>query len=315
MELDLNKSTIDILLATYNGEKYIATQIYSLLSQTHKNWQLYVADDGSTDNTIAIIKSIMSNDNRLHIVDFDEPVKNAAKNFWRLLPYSKSDLTIFCDQDDVWLDCKLMELLNVAKTCFDNTLPCLVYCDTYIYDEKLKRITADTLYPITFNSFEDLIFHNGGYQGSSILFNKALRDKASTYDPKDMYIHDEVITLIAHCFGKVFHLDKSLMLYRIHENNVIGKAAATDYVLLRRLKSLIARDTFVIYKPSYRSKVEFYNFFKSEISAEKRKVFEDYFEYCHSIFSRRLKLSLSGKLTKFRLYFIYRTLAKNIFNE
>lgn len=256
----------------------------------------------------------MSNDDRLNLIDFEKPVKSAAKNFWRLLPYSKAEYAIFCDQDDVWLDCKLTELLNVAKTSFDNIRPCLVYCDTYIYDEKKKKITANTLYPITFNSFEDLIFHNGGYQGSSILFNKALIDKALTYHPKAMYIHDEIITLIAHCFGKVFHLDKPLMLYRIHENNVIGKAV-TDYVLLRRLKSLITRDAFVIYKPSYSSKLEFYEFFQSDISTEKREVFEEYFEYCHTIFSHRLKLSLSGKLTKFRLYFIYRTLAKNIFNE
>lgn len=310
----MNKSTIDILLATYNGEEYIATQIYSLLSQTHKNWQLYVADDGSTDNTIEIIKSIMPNDNRLNIVDFEKPVKSAAKNFWRLLPYSKAEYAIFCDQDDVWLDCKLTELLNVAETSFDNIKPCLVYCDTYIYDEKLKKITADTLYPINFNSFEDLIFHNGGYQGSSILFNKALRDKALTYYPKAMYIHDEIITLIAHCFGEVFHLDKSLMLYRIHENNVIGKAAM-NYVLLRRLKSLIARDTFVIYKPSYSSKLEFYEFFKSDISTEKREVFEEYFEYCDSKFLKRLNISLSAKLTKFRLYLVYRTLTRTLFNE
>lgn len=310
----MNKSTIDILLATYNGEKYLAQQIYSLLAQTHQDWNLYVVDDGSTDNTLDIIKSIMSDDDRLHIIDFEKPVRSAAKNFWRLLPYSKADFAIFCDQDDIWLDHKLSELLTVAKNSFNNARPCLVYCDTYIYDEKLKKITADTLYPITFNSFEDLIFHNGGYQGSSILFNKALRDKALTYYPKAMYIHDEIITLIAHCFGEVFYLDKPLMLYRIHENNVIGKVA-TDYVLLRRLKSLIARDTFVIYKPSYSSKLEFYEFFQSDISTEKREVFEEYFDYCHSVFSRRLELSLSGKLTKFRLYFIYRTLAKNIFNE
>ena len=310
----MNKSTIDILLATYNGEEYIAAQIYSLLSQTHKNWNLYVADDGSTDNTLEIIKSIMSNDDRLRVVEFKKSVKSAAKNFWRLLPYSKAEYAIFCDQDDIWLDCKLMELLNVANIRFDNTRPCLVYCDTYIYDEKQKKIMADTLYPIVFNSFEDLIFHNGGYQGSSILFNKALRDKALTYYPKAMYIHDEIITLIAHCFGEVFHLDKPLMLYRIHENNAIGRAAE-DYVLLSRLKSLLTRDAFVIYKPSYRSKTEFYEFFKSEISIEKIEVFEEYFEYCYSIFSRRLELSLSGKLTKFRMYFIYRTLAKKIFNE
>ncbi len=314
MGLNLNKSTIDILLATYNGEEYITAQIYSLLSQTHKNWQLYVADDGSTDNTIEIIKSIMSNDDRLNIIDFEKPVKNAGKNFWRLLPHSKANFTIFCDQDDVWLDCKLSELLDVADSSFDNMCPCLVYCDTYIYDEKLKKITADTLYPITFNSFEDLIFHNGGYQGSSILFNKALRDKASTYYPKAMYIHDEIITLIAHCFGNVFHLDKPLMLYRIHESNVIGKSTSEN-ILLKRLRHIVLRNTFVIYRPSYISKIEFYKCFQSSLIIEKKEVFDRYFEYCKSGFFKRLVISISGKPTRFRLYLIYRTLTKRIFNE
>ena len=310
----MNKYTIDILLATYNGEKYIAQQIYSLLAQTHRDWNLYVADDGSTDNTLEIIKSIMSNDDRLNIIEFEKPVKSAAKNFWRLLPYSKADFTIFCDQDDVWLDSKLIELLNVADTSFDNTQPCLVYCDTYIYDEKLKKITANTLYPITFNSFEDLIFHNGGYQGSSILFNQALKNVAFTHHPKNMYIHDEIITLIAHCFGSVFHLDKPLMLYRIHESNVIGELDDKN-IFFRRLNNLLRRNTFVIYKPSYISKIEFYNYYKKILSTDKLHVFDEYFKYCRVSFSKRLIISIMRKKTKFRLYLIYRTLTKQTFSE
>ena len=310
----MNKSTIDILLATYNGEKYIAQQIYSLLAQTHQDWNLYIADDGSTDNTLEIIKSIMSNDDRLNIIDFGKPVKSAAKNFWRLLPYSKADFTIFCDQDDVWLECKLELLLNVAKTSFDSVRPCLVYCDTYIYDERLKKITSNTLYPITFNSFEELIFHNGGYQGSSILFNKVLRDIALDYNPKNMYIHDEIITLIAHCFGKVFHLDKPLMFYRIHESNVLGKSTNKN-IFFRRLNNLLLRNTFVIYKPSYHSKLEFYSRYQSTLSRSKVEIFESYFRYCRVGFIKRLKISVIGKKTKFQSYLIYRTLTKKKFNN
>ena len=305
---------VDILLATYNGEKYIAAQIYSLLAQTHKNWNLYVADDGSTDNTLDIIKSIMSNDDRLHILDFDCPVKNAAKNFWRLLPYSKADFAIFCDQDDVWLDCKLSELLNVAKNRFDNARPCLVYCDTYIYDEKLQKITSDTLYPISFNSFEDLIFHNGGYQGSSILFNAALKNIALAYDSREMFIHDEIITLIAHCLGSIFHLDKSLMLYRIHENNVLGEKYNGN-LFLRRFKNFVSRSVFVIYEPSYISKIKFYENFYPNLDVGKRRVFEGYFGYCKSTFFRRLLISVLGKPTKFRRYLVYRTLTKRLFKN
>lgn len=305
---------IDILLATFNGEKYIAQQIYSLLAQTHQDWNLYIADDGSTDNTLEIIKSIMSNDDRLNIIDFGKPVKNAAKNFWRLLPYSKADFIIFCDQDDVWLDCKLELLLNVAKTSFDSVRPCLVYCDTYIYDERLKKITSDTLYPITFNSFEDLMFHNGGYQGSSILFNQALKDMALTYHPKSMYIHDEIITLIAHCFGSVFHLDKPLMLYRIHDSNVIAESNVEN-IFLKRMKQVLFRNSYVIYKPSYQSKSNFFKFFKSDMTSKQRDLFEKYFIYCNSSLSKRLLLSFSGKMTKSRLYLIYRTLTKQNFSE
>lgn len=310
----MSKNSIDILLATYNGEKYIAQQVYSLLAQTHRNWNLYVADDGSTDNTLDLIKSIMSNDDRLNIIDFKKPVKSAAKNFWRLLPYSKADFTIFCDQDDVWLDCKLTELLNVAEASFDDTRPCLVYCDTYIYDEKTQEITANTLYPITFNSFEDLIFHNGGYQGSSILFNQALKNVALTYNAKNMYIHDEIITLIAHCFGSVFHLDRPLMLYRIHENNVIAENNVGS-IFKKRIKQVLFRNSYVIYKPSYNSKVNFFQFFKSNMTNKKRKLFENYFVYCNSNLLKRLLLSASGKMTKSRFYLIYRTLTKHTFSE
>ena len=306
--------TIDILLATYNGEKYISQQIYSLLAQTHQNWNLYVADDGSTDHTLEIIKSIMSNDDRLHIIDFKEPVKSAAKNFWRLLPYSKAEYTIFCDQDDVWLDCKLTELLNVAETSFDNIQPCLVYGDTYIYDEKLRKITSDTLYPITFNSFEDLIFHNGGYQGSSILFNQALKNVALTYDAKDMYIHDEIVALLAHCFGRVFHLDKPLMLYRIHDSNVIAESTVKN-IFIKRIKQVLFRNSYVVYKPSHKSKTNFFKFFKSDMGSQQEKIFRKYFIYCDSYFFKRLLLSSSGKMTKSRFYLIYRTLTKQTFSE
>ncbi len=305
---------IDILLATHNGEQYIAKQIYSLLAQTHQDWHLYVADDGSTDKTLVIIQKIMKDDNRLTILEFQEPVKNAAKNFWRLLHYSTAGYIIFCDQDDIWLESKLLLLYQEANSKFDNELPCLVYCDTYIYDNKQQIITSNTLYPITFNSFEDLLFHNGGYQGSSILFNQALKNKALDYDNKNMYIHDEIITLIAHSFGKVFFLNKSLMLYRIHDNNVIGKTH-TGNVWLNRLKQLLFRSFFVIYKPSYNSKVAFYDFYKSEFNPKALKVFQEYFDYCHSNFIQRCIISLQGKYTKFRLYFIYRTVTKKLFNE
>ena len=104
------------------------------------------------------------------------------------------------------------------------------------------------------------------------------------------------------------------MLYRIHESNVIGKLTSEN-VLLRRLKSLVFRNTFVIYKPSYISKIEFYNFFRLVLNKNKIKIFESYFLYCNSNMLRRLVIAFSGRVTKFRLYLIYRTVTKSTFGK
>lgn len=60
---------IDIIMATYNGEEYIEAQIYSLLSQSFKNWNLYVYDDCSVDSTADIVKKIVGLDKRIHLIE------------------------------------------------------------------------------------------------------------------------------------------------------------------------------------------------------------------------------------------------------
>ena len=295
--------TVDILLATYNGEKYISQQIYSLLSQTHQDWNLYVVDDGSTDNTLEIIKSIMSNDDRLHIIDFEKPVKSAAKNFWRLLPFSKAEYAIFCDQDDVWLDCKLELLLKKSEEWTNRDLPSIVFCDTYIYSQRESKIVSDTLYPYLYLSFEDFIFHNGGYQGSSTLFNKALKEKLLNYIP-DFYIHDEIVALTAHAFGEVLFLDKPLMLYRIHENNVIGVREDT---LLSKLNIVLNNKSYIVLPESKNSKVSFYNFHRDNFAKSSDVVFSDYFKFIESNVFIRLWIILNSKMTKFRFYLLIKT--------
>ena len=61
-------SEISILLASYNGERYIEQQLLSLIGQTYKEWQLYVRDDGSKDETVTIVRRYEKMDNRIHLV-------------------------------------------------------------------------------------------------------------------------------------------------------------------------------------------------------------------------------------------------------
>ena len=93
---------IDILMATYNGEKYIVEQIDSIINQTYKNWNLLIRDDNSTDRTLEIIKNYQKKDARIRILDNNKVNLGIVKNFEKLLKISESELIMFSDQDDIW---------------------------------------------------------------------------------------------------------------------------------------------------------------------------------------------------------------------
>ena len=94
-------NNIDILMATYNGAKFIASQIRSLQNQTFTDWKLLIHDDGSTDGTIEILNFFCANDKRINIINDGIQFHNCALNFMHLLKYSDATFCIFCDQDDI----------------------------------------------------------------------------------------------------------------------------------------------------------------------------------------------------------------------
>lgn len=213
---------VDILMATFNGEEYIETQIHSILSQKYKRWRLYISDDGSSDKTVEIIKKFSVMDSRIFFIKNDNKNIGPGARFLSLLKYSKSKFSIFCDQDDLWLENKIEELINFASKNFDNKKPSLVHCDGYIYEQLNCNINNKNIASIHANGIGDFIYYNGGYQGCSMLFNEALRDLAMQADFNNVYMHDHFLTLLAYTFGDVYFLDKKLMLYRIHDRNVCG---------------------------------------------------------------------------------------------
>ena len=104
---------IYILLATYNGEKYIKAQIHSLLCQTYEDWNLLIHDDGSNDNTVNIIKKLQEKDERIILIEDGIKCGGAGANFLHILKnYSTADYITFCDQDDIWLETKIEELMQ-----------------------------------------------------------------------------------------------------------------------------------------------------------------------------------------------------------
>ena len=126
---------IDILMATYNGEKYLREQIESILNQTYSNIRLIISDDCSKDKTREIIKEYEQKDNRI-IAYFQENNLGYAKNFEFLLTKVENDFYMLSDQDDYWLPEKVEKTFNRLK----ETNADLVFTDLEVVDENLKTI-------------------------------------------------------------------------------------------------------------------------------------------------------------------------------
>lgn len=284
---------VTILMSVYNGEKYVISQIYSLLQQTYQDWVLYIRDDGSTDGTLQIIQRFVDLDSRIRLIIDEEKNLGVGKSFWRLLQCSNSEYTIFCDQDDIWFEKKLENLVNFAGAELTKKQVGFVYCDAYAYSDAGGVILSQSVSHLHANRLKDFIFFNSGYQGCSILFNKPLLDMAKAYNA-DFYMHDDIISLIGIIFGKCSFLPKSLMLYRQHSKQVTGNTKKTK---LDILKTFFDRNKSVINRVHYDEKMYFYKFYKDKISASDDQLFNNYFKYANATLLSRLLIIIRNKFT------------------
>lgn len=218
---------IAILMATYNGEKYICQQIDSILSQTCTDWELYIHDDGSTDNTIAVVESYVEKyPDKIHLID-GKSTGGAKYNFFYMFGQVEAPYYMTCDQDDVWLDKKIELTYDKMFTIEDKAdVPCLVYTELRVVDSELNTI-ADTMseyqsldcHKRTINQF---ILQNS-VTGCTMMVNMALRDKMlHITDIDNTIMHDWWAALVAAQFGKTAFIDEPTILYRQHGDNSLG---------------------------------------------------------------------------------------------
>jgi len=221
---------IDIVLATYNGERYLAEQIESIQGSIEYSSlvnRLIVVDDGSTDKTPEIVKRLLSKDNKIEWHLNSSGKSGPANNFSFGLSLTTSDYIMLCDQDDIWLPSKIntsiIELLAIERKLPDK--PVLVFSDKLIVDEQLNIISRSyfQLKKIPFDwylSFENICQQNVG-SGCTMIFNRKLLDMAVPI-PKKAYMHDWWLMLVASKVGRIELIKTPLIKYRQHQNNTIG---------------------------------------------------------------------------------------------
>lgn len=239
----MQKQSVDILLATYNGERFLTEQINSIISQTYDNWNLIIRDDGSTDNTVGLIKKFIDKyPSKIILVEDADKNLGPSGNFAVLLSHSTADYIMFCDQDDVWEPDKVEVVYNrikaVEKELAEST-PILVHTDLMVVGRELEIISPSMfrfqrLNPTSVELPELLVQNN--VTGCTVLINKALKEIASPI-PKNIIMHDWWLVLVAAAFGKIEFIDKSTIKYRQHGNNDTGAFSYSSKYFLNRLKN------------------------------------------------------------------------------
>lgn len=221
---------VDILMSTYNGEKYLAEQIDSLLNQTYISWHLIIRDDGSTDKTLSVIYDYCNQyPEQISLLRDDKGNVGSIHSFELLLQNSKADYMMFCDQDDVWLQNKIETMLakmQNLETKYGKGTPILVHSDLFVVDENLNEICSSFwefagIKPCFINKDISLLGISNTVTGCASIMNKALQMKSLPF-PQHTKMHDAWIGLCAKKYGVLEYFEQPTVLYRQHRNNVIG---------------------------------------------------------------------------------------------
>ncbi len=206
---------ISIIIGTYNGEKHIGTQLESIINQTYNNLEIIIVDDASKDNTVSVIDLISKNHDNICIHSFTENL-GYIKNFERGIALAKGELIALSDQDDWWEPSKI-ELLEKGLKNND-----IVYCDSAFVDENLSPLNnsfSRTKNMISSNNPIHFLIDNC-VSGHAMLFKKELFKKAIPFP--ELIPHDWWLAYIATINNGIKYVDKPLVKYRHHQNNVIA---------------------------------------------------------------------------------------------
>ncbi|USJ20512.1 glycosyltransferase family 2 protein [Lactococcus formosensis] len=210
---------VNILMSTYNGEKFVAEQIESIQKQTFQDWNLIIRDDGSKDETVKIVEHFSSEDHRIQVIK----AKNVGviQSFYQLVKADIADFYFFADQDDYWLPEKLEIILTEAEK-HDKNIPTMYYTDLKVVDKQLNILSESMIRSQSDHANTELVqeLTENTVTGGASMINHALAEEWQTTE--DIIMHDWYLALLATAIGELVYIDQPTHLYRQHDANVLG---------------------------------------------------------------------------------------------
>lgn len=233
---------VAILMAVYNGGKYLRQQIDSIVNQTFSDWQLYIRDDGSFDNSVEIInKYINDYPSKIQLVKDELNNLGSCNNFFQLIKHAEAEYYMFSDQDDIWNLDKIENTLNhfiELEKINELSKPLLLHTDLVVVDDDLQLISP------SFWKYQQMDVRNGNFfnkllvqnivTGCTLMFNCELKEKLIQL-PVNVFVHDWWIALVASAFGSIEYMEIQTLKYRQHNQNVAGAKQSSGKHFIKRL--------------------------------------------------------------------------------
>ncbi len=296
------REDVAIVMATYNGEKYIRSQIESVLAQSYENIRLFIRDDGSTDSTSDIIKSYVNKDDRVTDIT-DGRRLGVPDTFYECLrQISGYRYYAFADQDDIWNREKI-ERAVVALDKYDDSEPLLYFADyDYVDDDgKIIRRSPDQTGRIKKN----LCIYNSLSSGFMLVFNDALKQVATPMPGQGLHEYqDRRFIRVAELFGTVVYDDTVTASHIRHQQAVTSGNLSTGSMIKNFIHNELMGADAKIEKQGLE---EFYNEFESRLSDSDRRLLEIFTgngNYLRKLFyNHRLRRRLAGEVA-LRLLFL-----------
>jgi len=237
---------VAILLATYNGERYLDELMRSLLAQTHCDFVVIARDDCSNDQTPTILSRwSTAYPDKVFLLSDKRGRLGSLRSFSLLMEECASPYFALCDQDDVWLPEKVAlcfrEMRALEETC-GKAMPILVHSDLTVVDQNLREISASFFKRIRVNPTRagqlDQLIINNMVAGCSSMGNQALLELACPI-PDEVPYHDWWLALLAASCGVLRTMAQPTLLYRQHGGNQIGAQIQVRLDVLRKLRLAI----------------------------------------------------------------------------
>ncbi len=240
------EARIDILLSTYNGAKYLAALLDSVIRQTNTNWRLLVRDDGSTDGTVTILEDYIHRFPDKITWLSDSTKVGVIRSFEQLLASSEADYYMFADQDDVWKDDKV-EISLAAIRQLEEKYPnqaAVCYTNLELVDENMQPLHT------TFWHYNRLKMPMANrwiwtcvgnpMAGCTCIMNNLAKSAVLPF-PSCVPMHDWWIIAKVGKIGVVDYVPQTTILYRQHADNTCGVSHPTWRYYARIIKSPSAK--------------------------------------------------------------------------